>query len=376
MSLPPGDMRELQPPEFINWLHCGARRGKGQPQDRIQPRGGGAGPREVPKAHSVRVVSPRVAINTDNGIWPSLPLAGWRDSCATLQLWTQIVGKVRLAQAPMVNHWWQVPLYVTARGLTTSPCPGAASPFRSISISSTIALDRAQAGPDRRAGAWSRAHRRFLSRGQASCRRSASMSHLDHAGGDPRCHSLRAGPHPCAPTTPIARTASGDPRPMRSRTEDSARRFLGKASPVHFFWGSFDLAVTRFSGRPAPPHPGVAPNVADWVMREAYSHEVSSCGFWPGGGEPGSGKRDGADVFIPMPIRAHPVSQQRRWHRSPRIGARRWANSCCPMRPCARLGLTRCHASGIPGKQLCRRRRSRPLGPRRRSSCMKEPLSK
>ncbi len=185
-------------------------------------------------------------------LWPSLAFAEWRDTCATLHLWTQVVGKIRLAQAPAVNHWWHVPLYVTCRGLTTSPMPHGARRFQ---------IDFDFIG-----------HRLVIT---------ASDGKSDG--------------FPLAPPTPFEQDhvhAAYD----RDHAERFWRillqadrvltifrgRFVGKTSPVHFFWGSFDLAVTRFSGRAAPPHPG-APNVAGRVTREAYCEEVSSCGFWPGG---------------------------------------------------------------------------------------------
>ena len=216
--------------------------------------------------------------------WPSLPFAEWRDTCATLQLWTQVIGKIRLAQAPLINHWWQVPLYVTSRGLTTSPIPHGARSFQ-IDFDFIDHRLRIEASDGRAEGFALRPltvadfHREVMER-------------LKALGIDVRIW-----------TTPVE---IPDPIPFEQDRQhgaydpDYATRFwrvlvqadrvltafragfIGKASPVHFFWGSFDLAVTRFSGRRAPLHPG-APNVADRVTREAYSHEVSSCGFWPGG---------------------------------------------------------------------------------------------
>jgi Family of unknown function (DUF5996) len=210
----------------------------------------------------------------DTEAWPSLPFAEWRDTCATLHMWTQIVGKIRLAQAPLINHWWQVPLYVTSRGLTTSPIPYGERVF-------DIGFDFID-------------HRLTIGTNDG---RSESFALRPQAVAEFYAEIIRIW------TTPVE---VPDPIPFeRDRTHavydpDYANRFwrilvqadrlftafrarfLGKVSPVHFFWGSFDLAVTRFSGRPAPTHPG-APNVADRVTREAYSHEVSSCGFWPGG---------------------------------------------------------------------------------------------
>lgn len=220
------------------------------------------------------------------GAWPALPFAGWQQSCATLQLWTQIVGKVRLVQAPMLNHWWQVALYVSPRGLTTSAIPYGAAAFQ-------IDFDFIE-------------HRLIivLSDGRAESFALRPMSvatfYADLMG---RLHSLGLDIHIWTQPQEIADAIRFD-RDETHAAYDAARvhdfwrvllhtdrvlktfraDFLGKASPVHFFWGSFDLCVTRFSGRTAPPHPGGVPNMADWVTREAYSHEVSSAGFWPGNG--------------------------------------------------------------------------------------------
>jgi hypothetical protein len=216
--------------------------------------------------------------------WPSLPFAEWRDTCATLHMWTQIIGKIRLAQAPLINHWWQVPLYVTSRGLTTSPIPLGERVFE-------IGFDFID-------------HRLTIETGDGKADgfalRPIAVADF-YAEATQRLRALGIDSHIW--TTPVE---IPDPIPFEQDRTNAAydpdyanrfwrslvqadrvftafrARFLGKASPVHFFWGSFDLAVTRFSGRRAPQHPG-APNVADKVTREAYSHEVSSCGFWPGG---------------------------------------------------------------------------------------------
>jgi hypothetical protein len=217
-------------------------------------------------------------------VWPELPLASWADTRDTLHLWTQVVGKVRLALAPMTNHWWQVPLYVTCRGLTTSPIPYGARTFQ---------VDFDFVG-----------HRLLILTSEGGeetfpLRPCTVADFYAELIGRLRALGLEVRIW----TTPVELE---DPVPFEADREHGAydaehahrfwrvlvqadrvltafrARFLGKVSPVHFFWGSFDLAVTRFSGRPAPRHPG-APNVADSVTREAYSHEVSSCGFWPGG---------------------------------------------------------------------------------------------
>jgi hypothetical protein len=215
--------------------------------------------------------------------WPSLALQEWEPTRATLHMWTQIVGKVRLARAPMINHWWQVPLYVTSRGLTTSPMPHGARSFQIdfdfVAHALRIAVD------DGRSDGFALAPRSVASF------HAELMGRLGALGLPVQIWSL-----PCEVPDPVrfedddAHAAYDAEYAQRFwRTLVQADRvltafrahFLGKVSPVHFFWGSFDLAVTRFSGRKAPPHPG-APNVADRVTREAYSHEVSSAGFWPG----------------------------------------------------------------------------------------------
>jgi Family of unknown function (DUF5996) len=221
---------------------------------------------------------------TSADILPSLPFAEWRDTYATLHRWMQIVGKIRLKQAPPVNHWWHVPLYVTSRGLTTSPIPFGERlcqiDFDFIDHRLAIATSDGQGDG-------------FALRPQSVADFYAEiMRQLHDLGLDVTIWTMPVEiPEPVrfdddhAHATYDADYANRFWRVLvqADRVMTAFRgRFIGKASPVHFFWGSFDLAVTRFSGRRAPPHPG-APNVADRVTREAYSHEVSSCGFWPGG---------------------------------------------------------------------------------------------
>lgn len=218
--------------------------------------------------------------------WPALPLDEWQPTYATLHMLTQIVGKVRLARAPMVNHWWQVPLYVTARGLTTSPIPegGRTFQFDFDFVDHRLVL-QSDDGGRREVALESKPVARYYEEVTAA---------LAALGLD-----VRIWPHPVEVEDPIPfpedrSHATYEPEQAwrfwrvlvqadRVLTEFRGR-FLGKCSPVHFFWGSFDLAVTRFSGRAAPPHPGGIPHLADWVTREAYSRECSSAGFWPGGG--------------------------------------------------------------------------------------------
>jgi hypothetical protein len=217
--------------------------------------------------------------------WPALPIDAWQDTCATLHLWTQIVGKVRLAQAPWLNHSWHVPLYVNARGLTTSlmPCEGRDFEIQFDFIEHVLDIQvadgerarlalRPQSVADFHAG---------LMGALAKLGLTVNITDLpcEIAGAVPftqdRAHASYDAAHVqrfwCA-------LRNADRVFKRFRTA-----FLGKCSPVHFFWGSFDLAVTRFSGRRAPAFSGSVAGVDIEVMREAYSHEVSSAGFWPGG---------------------------------------------------------------------------------------------
>jgi hypothetical protein len=223
---------------------------------------------------------------SNHQVWPPLPLETWQDTCATLHLWTQIVGKVRLAQAPMLNHWWQVPFYVTTRGLTTSPIP-----YGDVSFEVCFDFLDHQLRVQTSEGAI---------RTLALAPRSVAdffrefMAVLHALGLEVQIRTLPVEVQDPIPFDEDDTHRSYDPEYAQRFWRILARAdrvlqvfrsgFLGKSSPVHFFWGSFDLAVTRFSGRVAPPHPGGVPHLADWVTRLAYSHEVSSCGFWPGGG--------------------------------------------------------------------------------------------
>lgn len=213
--------------------------------------------------------------------WPALPpVADWADTLATLHLWTQVVGKIRLAQTPLVNHWWNVPLYVSARGLTTSamPCEDRTFEMEFDFIDHQLVV-RCSDGAERRLAlrpcSVATFYREVL----------ALLAGLGLA--------VRIWPVPVEVPNPVPfandeQHASYDPAAARQFWQVLTRvvpvleafraEFAGKCSPVHFFWGSFDLAVTRFSGRLAPPRVG-----ADAITREAYSHEAISHGFWPGG---------------------------------------------------------------------------------------------
>ncbi len=221
-----------------------------------------------------------------SGVWPPLPLAAWQDTYATLHLWTQIVGKIRLSLTPWLNHSWHVTLYVTARGLTTSSIPYGGTSFQiEFDFLAHQLLISTTSGAERRIPLRPMSVADFYAE---------VMDALSELAIHPRVNTL---PN----ELPDAIRFDQD-RVHGSYDADAAHRFwrvlvqadrvfklfrtgfLGKSSPVHFFWGSFDLAVTRFSGRRAPLHPGGVPNLPDAVTREAYSHEVSSAGFWPGGG--------------------------------------------------------------------------------------------
>ena len=217
-------------------------------------------------------------------LWPDLDYRAWRDTRDTLHLWTQIIGKVRLMRTPWLNHSWHVPLYVTATGLTTSPIPHGARTFE-------IQFDFIGHGLDIRSDAGTR--RLALQPQSVADFYGAVMSALDDLG-----IAVAINARPCEIEAAIDFNrdhshAAYDPEYARRfwqvllQTDRVMKQFrtafIGKCSPVHFFWGSFDLAVTRFSGRRAPVFAGKVPGVASGVMRDAYSHEVSSAGFWPGG---------------------------------------------------------------------------------------------
>lgn len=223
--------------------------------------------------------------------WPALPLTEWQETRDTLHLWTQIVGKVRLALEPMLNHWWQVPLYVSARGLTTSlmPAPSVGGLEMEFDFMEQALIVRTCTDDVRRVPLVPRSVASFYAE---------TMDALHQVGVDV---AMVARPVEVSESIPFAedqRHRDYDPQAalrfwtalvQAQRVMKSFRaRFVGKVSPVHFFWGSFDLAVSRFSGRTAPKHPGGVPNCPDRVQELAYSHEVSSCGFWPGGSAEGS----------------------------------------------------------------------------------------
>jgi hypothetical protein len=226
----------------------------------------------------------------NHGIWPDLTLSRWEGTRDTLHMWIQIVGKVRLGLMPMINHWWQVPLYVSSRGLTTSLMPdgdrGLEIEFDFVDHVLGIRTTDGQ-------------HRHIALQPQSvAAFFAATKAALDEFGVDVHVYPK--------PSEVVVAIPFDEDEVHHSYDPDSAHRFwlalvqmhrvmlqfrarfIGKVSPVHFFWGGPDLCTTRFSGRRAPKHGGGVPNCPDWVQEMAYSHEVSSCGFWPGGSDEGS----------------------------------------------------------------------------------------
>lgn len=216
--------------------------------------------------------------------WPALPYDPWKETCETLHLWLQIVGKVRLTQSPWVNHAWHSTFYVTATGLTTSLIPHGTELFQIDFdfLDHQLVVQSATRG-SRRLPLKKQSVADFYTR---------LMKELDDVGLPVKIHG-----RPNETAAPVPFAGDSAPRPydaeavtrywrallQATRVFSQFRsRFIGKCSPVHLFWGAPDLAVTRFSGRQAPEHPGGIPNLPDKVTREAYSHEVSSCGFWAG----------------------------------------------------------------------------------------------
>jgi hypothetical protein len=218
--------------------------------------------------------------------WPSLPLEAWQDTYATLHMWTQIVGKTRLALSPMVNHWWNVTFYLTPRGLTTSAMPYGERTFSvDFDFLDHLLLVRTSDGKMGSLPLAPRSVADFYKEYRALLRGLGLEVKIWPRPVEVERSIPFAEDHEHASYDPVYASRFWRVLSQADRIMQQFRgRFLGKCSPVHFFWGGCDLAVTRFSGRGAPRHPGGVPNCADWVMWEAYSHEVSSCGFWAGGG--------------------------------------------------------------------------------------------
>ena len=270
-------------------------------------------------------------IASDSNPWPELPYPEWKETCETLHLWTQVVGKVRLALTPWLNHSWHVPFYVNARGLTTSPIYYGDRALEIVFDFNRHVLEISTSeGWQSRLVLEPRAVAEFFE---------MVMAELCKAG----VH-VKIDDHPCE--IPDAIPFSRD-RVHAAYDRDFAHRFwkallqadrvlkqfrtgfIGKCSPVHFFWGSFDLAVTRFSGRRAPQHPGGVPGLPDAVVREAYSHEVSSAGFWPG-----SGSIDYPAFYsyaYPLPIHSPADSERRRSNQAPRFSVPNCKSFYCRM---------------------------------------------
>lgn len=225
-------------------------------------------------------------MNASIEAWPELPYARWQDTCMTLRLWTQIVGKIRLVQSPWVNHSWHVPLYVSARGLTTSLIAHGDRAFDlSFDFIDNVLLLRTSDGAQRRITLEPQSVADFYYRVMTALDDVAMPVRIDDMPNEIEgAIRFREDRTHCAYDAGYAQRFWRVLLQVDRVLHIFRTGFIGKCSPVHFFWGSFDIAVTRFSGRTAPPHPGGVPNLPDAVAREAYSHEVSSCGFWPGGG--------------------------------------------------------------------------------------------
>ncbi|MBD2539771.1 DUF5996 family protein [Coleofasciculus sp. FACHB-SPT36] len=226
------------------------------------------------------------AHRSSNAVWLPLSLSAWQDTYQTLHLWTQIIGKIRLALAPKINHWWHSTLYVTTPGLTSGSIPNGTRSFQITFdfLAHQLKIETSE-GTTKSLALAPRSVADFYQE---------VMNTLKDLGIEVQIWTM---PQEIADAIPFEQDHQ-----HHAYNPESAQRFwqilvqanrimtvfrshyIGKCSPVHFFWGSFDLAVTRFSGRRAPEHPEGVPNMADWVTREAYSHEVSSCGFWFGGG--------------------------------------------------------------------------------------------
>ena len=296
--------------------------------------------------------------------WPPLPLDAWAESCATLHMWTQIVGKIRLRESAPINHGWHSTLYVTARGLTTSPMPHGLRTFQiDFDFIDHVLVIEVSDGRTARVALEPQTVASFYRR---------VMDALRGLDIDVRIY---ARPNEVPDPIPFDRDevhraydAEAVNRFWRVLVQSDRvfkqfrSGFIGKCSPVHFFWGAPDLAVTRFSGRTAPEHPGGIPNLPDRVTREAYSHEVSSAGFWAGGG------RDRVSRVLRLRVsRAGRVRGRRGRGRARRSTARISTSSSCPTTPCGRrpTPTARCSSSS---SRLTSRRRISASGIARRSS--------
>jgi len=227
-----------------------------------------------------------VVVAGQEEVWPSLPLEAWSATFDTLHLWTQIVGKIQVAQCPWVNHSWHVTLHVTSRGLTTLPVPHDSRTFQIdfdfISHNLVIQVSDGQtAAIPLEPQSVAAFYRRLMDQMQ-KLELTVKVNRMPNEIADPIPFDQDEthGSYDREYAQRFWRILQQTDRVL----QDFRSRFIGKCSPVHVFWGALDIAVTRFSGREAPKHPGGIPHLPDWVTQEAYSHEVSSCGFWPGGG--------------------------------------------------------------------------------------------
>src|SRR5438105_8378775 len=247
--------------------------------------------------------------DTSAEVWPELNYADWKETCATLHMWTQIVGKIRLTLTPWTNHSWHVTLYVTSRGLTTSPIPHGTRTFeiQFDFIDHQLLIDKSDGARRRLAlkpqsvAEFYRIVMKTLSDLELPVTINTMPNEIENPIPLDQDEEHRSYDREYA--NRFWRVLVQSDRVFK----EFRSRFCGKCSPVHFFWGSFDLAVTRFSGRPAPPHPGGVPHLPDEITREAYSQEVSSLGFWPGNAAMPT------PVFIPTHIRNRPGSQKRKF---------------------------------------------------------------
>jgi hypothetical protein len=232
----------------------------------------------------------QVAAPAETSHWPSLVVDDWTCTRDTLHMWTQIVGKIRMTHMPLINHWWQVPFYVTPRGLSTDAIPYGNDVFdMEFDFVNNVLAIRHSDGRQRSLRLAAKPVAHFYGEVRSA---------LDSLG---ITSEIVARPNEVDPAIPFAedyRHAAYDPDAARTFWQQVMQAyrvmlnfrasFVGKVSPVHFFWGALDLACSRFSGRRAPKHPGGAINLPDFVTVEGYSHQLSSCGFWPGGGKEGA----------------------------------------------------------------------------------------
>ena len=220
-----------------------------------------------------------------DAIWPKIPYDAWRETCSALHLYSQVVGKYRLARTPWLNHSWHATFYVNARGLTTSLVPDGAGIEIHFDFLSHAVIGHAADGRAASIPLEPMSVAKFFARFRELVEQLGGTAQFDDRPNEvpdpvPFPDDIQARPYDAEAVTRLFHALIAISRVFHQfRTG-----FIGKVSPVHLFWGSFDLAVTRFSGRPAPLHPGGVPHLPDDVTREAYSDEVSSAGFWPGGG--------------------------------------------------------------------------------------------